>query len=686
MKAPIDATGLLPALLRSKRLILVSGLLTACLAFAIARFLPLQYASEGNLIVEHPASAATDPKSPSVLNGILTQVDVLKSPGLIRSSIRDLANVAGLEPTMRLPASVTEFFASLRTSISNLVRSEDHASADPDSDKLAYIRDHLTVEAKENSSVISVQFVAGAPDTAASVVNAIMKTYIATVGGARDAEVAKADRWIAEQRVASWNEVEAAEQRVSQFLREHQNVTEVQGALTSSIQLSKDQAQLALAQEELARLQASLDTVGNGDAGMADETLSSKSVQALKELEAKTLDSLYALSPADPRRLSLQDRLSGIRAQISKEGKLVAASIARNVKIARARVEALEATVRKETNVAQASTEAGATLRQLTSDLEAKRQLFVAFLTGAGQARLAAVQAPSARILFPAVPPRKPMHSFGIASIVFGFFAGVVGASGIVVLRSLFSMRINSTEEMAIATDLPVFGALPDFKKLASDMLALPAEPLVRETFRGICLAMRPQQSDGVTVLVTSSEISEGKTTVAAALARRFADDGFRVLLIDADLRRPQLAKTLKIGSEGSLESVLSGASPLEKAVTHDVRSGLDCLFSDGYSKSPIRSLSSSRFKELLATAKSRYDFVILDSAPVLHVADPILLASFCQHVLFVIEAGRVPATLVMEAIRRFPEPDRAKISTLLTRVPLRLMAKRDYYSGYSSC
>jgi len=76
---------------------------------------------------------------------------------------------------------------------------------------------------------------------------------------------------------------------------------------------------------------------------------------------------------------------------------------------------------------------------------------------------------------------------------------------------------------------------------------------------------------------------------------------------------------------------------------------------------------------------------VILDSAPVLHVADPILLAGLCQHVVFVVEAGRLPATLVGEALQRFSEADRANISTLLTRARSNQLSRQDYYSGYAS-
>ena len=104
------------------------------------------------------------------------------------------------------------------------------------------------------------------------------------------------------------------------------------------------------------------------------------------------------------------------------------ASLTRELQIARARVEALETTVRNESEVAQNSSVAGASLKQLTSDLEAKRQLYVSFLTEAGQARIAAAQAPTAHLLFQALPPERPANAMGVLSLIIGFIGGVAGA------------------------------------------------------------------------------------------------------------------------------------------------------------------------------------------------------------------------------------------------------------------
>jgi tyrosine-protein kinase Etk/Wzc len=136
-------------------------------------------------------------------------------------------------------------------------------------------------------------------------------------------------------------------------------------------------------------------------------------------------------------------------------------------------------------------------------------------------------------------------------------------------------------------------------------------------------------------------------------------------------------------GTRQYLEMVLSNEVPLERAVM-TVRTNLDCLLTRG-GENPVRVLSSDRFGQMLTLSRTIYDFVILDSPPALHVADPVLLGKYCEHIIFVVQAGRLPYALVAAALRRFSADDRAKMVTLLTRVKRSLMDRRDYYSGYTT-
>jgi capsular exopolysaccharide synthesis family protein len=620
-----------------------------------------------------------------VLNGILTQVDVVQSKALIRRSIQSLPSTEGIVPAVRIPPDILHRVDAVRNYITKLFQTDETPESDPLTETINYVQDHLRVESKENSSVITVKYEAGSPTAAAAVVNAIMATYVSTVGGARETNVATTDQWISRQMAAYWHEVEVAEQRVADFMKDNPNVTEVQGTLTANLKLSKGNDQLALAREDLARQQAALNTIQrNGGAG-ADEILNSKSIQALKEIEAKAVEQLSSLYESDPRRAVLKNKILGTRALIKSESDAVIASISRGVEIARARVKSLEASNQKETDQAQVSTVASVTLRQLMSDLEAKRLLYVEFLKGAGQAQLASVRAPMARILFQGAPPPKPLRSMGLVAFLLGFIGGGAGAAGTIVMRTALGRKITSPNEMVAVTGLPVFGSLPDLDFARGSTMLLPGtQPIVTETFRGMWLAMRTPQMDGAVILVTSSEAGEGKTTMAVALARSFADDGLRVLLVDADLRRPRLRTLLKLKPEYYLESVLDGTATFEDALVHDEDSGLTCVLSDGSCKSPLVALSSDRFKDILHQGKQSYDFVIIDSAPVLRVADPTLLASLCQHIVFIVQSRRASNELVAAAVQRFSPQDRDKILTLLTRVRAGDLSLHDYYSGYA--
>jgi polysaccharide biosynthesis transport protein len=688
MTGSISLPGILSVLLRRKSLLLVSGAVTAAIAFGVSRTLPVQYASEGSLIIENRhAGHETGP------NDVLTQMDVIQSRELLRRSVHDfhLGDKAGLIATMRLPPPVPDILISVRGHLVALLRSLGAGTggrdADPDDKFVTYLQRHLEIEAKDKSGVIFVRFVAGSPDAAAALVNAIIQTYLATVESAQNSQTSKTNEWVSQQIISHRREIEAAEQRVTKFAATHQS------AEAQATQLSKDRAQLGLAREDSVRQQAALAMVARGGPLAAAATLESKTMQSLKEVETRLLAQINPLPSVDPRHERLQSELTSVRLQIRAEKDLIFASLARADQIARANVQALEAAVQQESGAAQEATVAAITLRQLTSDLDAKRQLLVAFLTQASQTGTAAAQTPTARLLFQAKPSEQPVRSFGLLALLLGFSGGVAGTAGAVLLRNVMSTKIRSTDAMASVTGLPAFGSLPDVKRSRGGNILAAGQTasLVTETFRAMWVAMGSQRADGQAIMVTSSEVGEGKTTVAVALAHQLADDGFRVLLIDADFRRPRLADVLdlKLVPNESVwsrrsEPTLEDDAPIVKAIVN-VKSGLDCLPVDGTVANPLRLFSSERFQEFVATSRRCYDFAILDSPPVLHVADPVVLARLCQRIVFIVQAGRVSNAVVGEAIRRFAKNDRDKMFTLLTRVRRSQMDSRDYYKGYGT-
>ena len=189
-------------------------------------------------------------------------------------------------------------------------------------------------------------------------------------------KITKTDQWVSQQMALNRHEVASAERRVTLFYVGRRTV-EVQGSLTAAIQLSKDQAQLSLAAYRL--ITGCSNTAGGGSIVGAGETLESKTIQNLKERAARVIEQINLLPTLDPRRGPLQAELKSVQAQIEAENGLILASLARAVQIASARVQGLDISCSTRHQTAQDTSVAGATLKQLTGDLEAKRQLLSPF-------------------------------------------------------------------------------------------------------------------------------------------------------------------------------------------------------------------------------------------------------------------------------------------------------------------
>jgi succinoglycan biosynthesis transport protein ExoP len=685
----------LPAILsRRKWLILLSALLGATLALSFTKIIPYSYVGQGALIIDTPR---VGPMGAGGSEGVMltqeeilrTQQDVIRSRGLIEQVVGslNLGKAKGLGAGARLPAWVASYESAVLKWVHYVSDTIDSGNgpedaSDPDAEAaIQYVSKHLQLESTEQSSVVSMQFTAGTRDLAVSVLNAIMNTYISDLGSAKHQEWAETNQLMSQRAAAMKAEADDAQKKLESFLRQH-GMPEVQGSLGPALQLSRNQDQLSAARADLARKQAKLDVITHFGASALTEVLDSPTVQHYHETESEVLGKLALFGPSDPRRGPLNSALISIRSQITRETDKIASSIRREVDIANANVNHLDAAVASDSSASQASSVAAVTLGSLKSDVEAKQQMYIAFQKSAADQSLREMsQAPLAHILFPAAP--APARHLGLPALILGFLAGLLLSSAVVVLRYVFNATVRTAMDLAIATGLPVAASLPEVKgRNRNDRIKhLPA---FAETLRALGVSLRPvARGEAEIVLVTSSEVGEGKTTLAATLAETYAGDGFRVLLIDSDLRRPRISTIFGLRPTQTLESVLTGKVHWAEAVVPCSSSGLHCLPANGSSRNPVSAINSQHFGTMIEESKQLYDYVILDSPPVLRVADPLILARYCRHVLFVVRAGFTQADLVSQAAERFTTEDRLKLRAVLTRVKSQDLDSGGYYGGY---
>jgi succinoglycan biosynthesis transport protein ExoP len=668
------------SVIRRKKTILVSAVMGACLAFAGSRLLPLQYMSEGTLLALPSQGSSSGAAASGAAKATSSKAGMIRAPGLLRQVVTNLHldTANGLQPTLRLPAFIATALTYAGNELHRMIGTGDPALSAVDR-TVRLVAKHLQVESEEGSDVLAVRFYAAQPQVAAAVANGVMEAYVRTTEAGRQQHLKAIAAATAQQVAENQQEIAQLEQKIAQFVQDH-NMSEVQNSLTAALALEKYQDQLAQAREDLAHKQAALDTLSHGDLSGAEEVLDSKTIQKLKETRANLIELLSKLAPTDSRRVNIRNGLTGINTQIESETKLVHTALIRAFAMAEAKVQALTAAVAQASNAAQLSTGEGSALKLMQASLEGKRALNTDFATHAEQMRLAVEQTPGARILFAAPLPERPVHTYGVLSILLGFAVGIVGSAMMIVTRVVTHQKISTSQDMIAATRLPVVGCLPDLLKTSPK-----TTPIVDETLRAVWLTLRtPGRAErGTSVLVTSSEIGEGKTTIALATARRMAMDGSRVLLIDADLRRKHLSTTVKPDAAQPLEKVLSGEVALAEAVNGHY--GVDCLLATGSHPNPISLILSDRFANLVENSRAQYDFVLLDSPPVLRVADALLIASLCEHVLYVVQADRLPGAVVEEATRRFAGTDRDKLLGLVVRADSRNLTLGDYYGGYRS-
>jgi capsular exopolysaccharide synthesis family protein len=183
---------------------------------------------------------------------------------------------------------------------------------------------------------------------------------------------------------------------------------------------------------------------------------------------------------------------------------------------------------------------------------------------------------------------------------------------------------------------------------------------------------------------VTSSQPSEGKSTTCAALARDYARIGKRVLLIDADLRRPSLHRVFDTGRSAGLVEVLLGLRSLGDCVVKVGANPFDLLPLGQVPSNPVEILSSNALADFLAAAKPFYDVIILDSAPIMGLADAPLIARQVQTVLLIVEANRAHNGQAKAAVRRLQDVGAKIAGVVLTKFDHRIAGYNyDYHYKY---
>ena len=555
----------------------------------------------------------------------------------------------------------------------------------------------MSVEPVRLSQLVKVHFESPDPLAAAEIANSIADTYIQSDLDVRDEMNLRATEWLGGRLAGLKKNLEESE-RALQAYREQARLIETRGLAQSgaSRQIEDLMTRLvAVRQRRFAAEHAYAQISGaKGQLEILPVVMRNPLVQRIKELEAdaeKTVSELSSrFGPEHPRMIQATAELKQARENTRREIETVVSGLTNEYELARANEKALESSVAQAKGTVQSINRKEFELASLERAVATNRQIYDLFLNRFRETRASRdIQANAvARVSDEARPSQYPIKPRKEQIVSVAFVMGILLGALAALLLERIDNTLKSADDVEEKLGQPMLTTLPllrgaEAKAVGRHYLEDP-KSVFSEAIRTARTSVLLSASDSanITVLVTSSVPNEGKTAVAVNVALAQAQ-GKRVLLIDADLRRPSIGEALKLDAgKPGLTDLLSGSASFQECLHRIDDTSLYVITSGPVPPNPLELILSKRFESLITALSRTCDMLIIDSPPVHLVSDALVLSKMATGVMFVVKADSTPYPLVRRCIRALHEVDAKLFGITLNQLDFK-KAER-YYGAYT--
>ena len=667
-----------------------------------------------------------------------SQVNLIQSDGVLQPVVTDLnlANDPEFGPHARfldlILYPIRKLLLPKRPPVPGQAK-EDVAKAQT----LGFLQKRsLKVERQSTTFLIDIRVTSEDPQKAAKIANAIVNSYFESLVHNKYDTNKIASSWFDEQLKQLESKVLVSDRAVEEFRAAHnltvsQGVTpaQSQGVTVSDQQLTELNNKLVEAHAQTAAARAKLDQVqevanGKTDPGALGDALASGVITQLRTQYGQVAKDLADVSskygPQHPLVVNAKAQLRETQKLINQEIQRIRESADQAYQIAKSREDALQKSLDDLRRITDDTGKDRVRLRELQREADANRTLYESFLARYKQTSAQeTLNLPDSRLVSKADIPLGPSFP-RVFLILPGALAAGLGLGCLLAFAiEYFDRRIKSPRQAEEITNIPTLASIPliGTRELASragrgrqelsrynrdSVGMLPAAmqpPLMRyaleeptslfaESVRAVRLAIqRASRSARVkSVMVSSSIDGEGKTTLATNLALSLATAGNRTILVECDLRNPEMTRSLCPTAKVGAIEVATGKARFGQAVFIDRATGLAVL------PSPPRELStgmsefifSDAMTNMLEQLKNHFDYIIIDSPPLVPLVDARALAEMADRVILTIRWDGTPRDVVNQALNSLgPAYDRV-LGTVLTRVDMRRLRFYDYYRSSS--
>ena len=495
------------------------------------------------------------------------------------------------------------------------------------------------------------------PDTAANLANAIADQYGLEQLESKLEATERATRWLSERVEILQDEVTEKETLVEQF-RSESGLLSAQGTTLTEANIAQLQSQKVQLESDLSlktarfngmqrQLQSGVGASALGE--VLDSPVVTQLKQQLAEAERKVAELQSRYGPRHPALFAALNEVTDYTRQIDNEMRSIVENLRVEVEVAEDQIRRINSRLSSARSTLVRNNGSQVRLNDLERDAEASRLILTEFIQRFKQtSEQDELVKPDARILSKASAPKSPASPQKLLNFIIGLLLGGFCGVGLALVLEMFDSKIGFIEEIERKFNVNGIASIPFIKTLR--ILGFgsknPGEFLVDNPLSAYAESMRflrasiaiSHMEDGTkTVTVASSLPNEGKTSMALSLGRISAMSGDRTLVVDGDFRRRQLTTFARLNPKSGLVEYLTGKCALEDAIYKDKHSDLDLLALSPDVANTHDIVGSRAFDQLLQDLKDRYHLILIDTGPLLLMAEAGIIASKTDKTLMIV-------------------------------------------------
>lgn len=695
------------ALLRRNAL-WIAGIVVAAVALGLVSTLLMTpyYTARSSVLIEQQADKiiASDDLTPAASyqdadRFLQTQVDVLNSRALAQRVVQ----AENLATRPDFFTDVGERYPETDDLPSGA--KGDAALANYRQDKaIEYLQNHLSVDLPRESRVVSISFKSASPALSAQIANSIADRYIESNLNRKFDSSSYARNFLAQQLQDARVKLEQSENELNRYSRAAGLIRVAGQGTNADKETTLSVTNDSLVQANAAASQATADRAAAEDQWKAIEGVAPLSVpqvlsnQAMQNLIQQKTAAEGQLAAERARHLddyptvkALQSQVARIDGEINALGAGIKRSVYLNYKAARDKEDTLRAEVAAIKGDALNEQDRGVQYNILKRVAETNRALYDTLLQRYNElSATAGATSNNVSIVDRAEIPQKPSSPNLIKNLAVAGLLGLILAALFVFIRDQFDDVVRSPLDLEAKLGLSMLGLVPSVQdtdgQTALDAVRRDPKAPVSEAYVSLVTNLTYSTPHGTpkSLVVTSAQAAEGKSTTAFAIALDLARLGRKVLLIDADMRRPTLHSMKDGKGARGLSDILSGNGSLSDVLMlSDDDERLQFVTAGPRPPEPSLLLAGSRFASLLGEAGELFDFVVVDSPPMLGLSDTATIAAHAAAVLFVVDATQGHRGAAKSAIRRLHLVRANVIGAVLTKFDPKAAGGNYSYYGY---